>query len=71
LFRFKNKWELAFKHAMQVKFLTAILNKTKRHRIRNINIRLELGVDEMKNDIQKSSFKIVWTRDADERREDT
>ena len=37
-----------------MKFLRAILNKTKRDRIRNINIRLELGVDEIKNDIQKT-----------------
>jgi hypothetical protein len=30
-------------------FLRGILNKTKKVRIRNINIRLELGVDEIKN----------------------
>jgi len=37
--------------AMKMKFLRAILNKRKKDRIRNTNIRLELGVDEIKNDI--------------------
>ena len=52
---------------MEIKFLTAILNKTK-DRITNTNIRLALGVDEIRNDIQK---KKVWMCDMDKRREDT
>ena len=35
--------------------------------VKNINIRLELGVDEVKNYIQKIHIKMVWTCDADER----
>ena len=39
--------------AIGMKFLRAILNKAK-DRIRDTNIRLKLGVEEIKNDIQKS-----------------
>jgi hypothetical protein len=39
-----------------MKSLRAILNKTK-DRIKNANIRLELGVDEIKNDIQMSRLR--------------
>ena len=53
---------------MEMKFLRAILNKTKKNRIRNINIRLELGMDEIKNDIQK--IRLSWFGHADERRDD-
>jgi hypothetical protein len=42
---------------MQMKFLTAILNKMKEDKIRNTDIRLELGVDEVKNDNQKSRLR--------------
>ena len=42
--------------AMEMKFFREILNKTK-DVIRNTNIRLELGVDEMKNDNQKSRLR--------------
>ena len=35
--------------AMEMKLLRAILNKTKKDRIRNTNIGLELGMDEIKN----------------------
>ena len=42
---------------MEMKFLGVILNKTKEDRIRNTDIRLELGVDERKNYIQK---KLRW-----------
>ena len=52
---------------MEIKFLREILNKTK-DRIINTNIRLELGVDEIKITFQ---IKIVWTYDTDERRDDT
>ena len=45
---------------LEMKFLRAILNKTKKDRIRNINKRLELGVDETKNDIQKSRLRCFW-----------
>ena len=38
-------------------FLRAILNKTKEDKIRDTDIRLELGVDEIKNNIQKSGLK--------------
>jgi hypothetical protein len=34
-----------------------ILNKTKEDRVRDILTRLELGVDEIKNDIQKSRLR--------------
>ena len=39
--------------AMGKNFFRAIWNKTKNDRIRNTNIRLELGVDQIKNDIQR------------------
>jgi hypothetical protein len=39
---------------MEVTFLRAILNKTKKVRILNTGISLEPGVDEIKNDIQMS-----------------
>jgi hypothetical protein len=42
---------------MQMTFLRAILNKTK-DMIINTNIRLDLGVDEIKNNIQKSRYVI-------------
>jgi hypothetical protein len=41
---------------MEMKLFRVILNKTK-DRIRNNNIRLELGVDELKNGIQKSRLR--------------
>jgi len=37
-----------------MKFLRAILNKTKKDRIRNINIKLELGVDEIQMTLQRA-----------------
>jgi hypothetical protein len=37
---------------MEIKFLRAILNKAKKYRIRYTNIRLEIGVDEIKTYIQ-------------------
>ena len=52
-------------------FLRVILNKIKKDRIRNTNMRLELVVDEIKNDIQKSIINMAWTCDAYDRREDT
>ena len=56
--------------AMEKKLLTAILKETKKGRIRNINIRLELGVDERKNDTQKSRLR--WFGHVMQiRREDT
>ena len=33
---------------MEMKFFMTILNKTKKDRIKNTNIRLQLGVDEIK-----------------------
>ena len=42
---------------MGMKLLRAIINKTKKHMIRNTNIRSELGVDKIKNGIQKSKLK--------------
>ena len=47
---------------MEVKFLRTILNKTNKDRIIYTNIRLELGVNEIKKDIQKSRLK--WFRHA-------
>jgi hypothetical protein len=41
---------------MEITFLRAILN-LKKERIRNTNIRLELGVHEIKNDIQMSRLR--------------
>ena len=41
---------------MKIKFLGVILNKTK-DRIRNTNIGLELGVDEIKGNFQKSRLR--------------
>ena len=43
--------------AMEKKFLRAILSKTTKDRIRNINIKLELRVDEIKNDTQKRRLR--------------
>ena len=43
---------------MEVTFLRAILNKTKKVRILNTGISLEPGVDEIKNDIQMS--RLWW-----------
>jgi hypothetical protein len=40
--------------AMEMKFLRAILNKTKKDWIRNTNIRLELGVDEIKMSLKRA-----------------
>ena len=54
---------------MDMKFFRAILNKTK-NRIKNVNIRLELGVDEIKKWHSKEQIKMVWTCDTGERRED-
>ena len=52
---------------MEMKFLRVILNKTNKDRIRNTNIRLELGVDEINNDIEKSRLRwfgqVMWMRD--------
>ena len=39
--------------AMKISFFRAILNKIKNDRITNTNIRLELGVDEIKMTILK------------------
>ena len=44
------------KSRYQYSFLRAIINKIK-VRIRNTNIRLEVGVDEIKNDIQKRRLR--------------
>ena len=53
--------------AMEMKFLRVILNKTGKDRIRSINIGLELGVDKIKNDIQKSRLTwfvhVMWMED--------
>ena len=49
-----NKREDSNIQAMEMKFLRAILNRTKKEKIRNANIRLELDVDEIKNGIQKN-----------------
>jgi hypothetical protein len=39
---------------MEIKLLRTDLNKTKKHRMKDTNIILELGEDETKNGIQKS-----------------
>ena len=54
--------------AMEMKFLRAISNKTKKGRIRNASIRLELEVDKIKKDIQKS--RLGWFEPAMWIRED-
>ena len=54
---------------MKIQFLRAILNKTKNDRIRNSNIRLKLGMDEIKNDIQKC--RLTWFEHVMQRRKDT
>ena len=50
----------------KLNFLRAILNKTKKNRIRSTNIILQLGVDEIKKDIQKSRLRwfghVMWMR---------
>ena len=53
-----------------MKFLRAIL-KSNKDRITNTNIRLELGVDEMNNGIQKIRLRLYWAYYADGRGEDT
>ena len=47
--------------AMEMKFLRAILNKTNKDKIKNTNIRLELGVNEIKKD-KKSRLR--WFGDV-------
>ena len=42
---------------MKMKFLRTILNKAKKDRKRNNNIKSELGVDQIENDIQKSRLR--------------
>ena len=42
---------------MEIKILRAILNKTKKGRVRRTNIRLKLEVYEINNDIQKSMLR--------------
>ena len=54
---------------MKMKFFRTILNKTEEDRITNTNIRLELGMDETENNIQKSW--LTWIRHADKKRENT
>ena len=39
---------------MKIKFLRAILNEAREDRIRNTNIRLELGVDEIKMTLKRA-----------------
>ena len=49
---------------MENTFLRAMLNKTKKIRIRNTNLRLEIGLDETKNEIQKSRLRhLLRTRE--------
>ena len=55
---------------MEIKFLRVTLNTTKKDKVINIVIRLELGVDERKNDTQKSRLR--WFGHVMQiRREDT
>ena len=54
---------------MKLKFFIVILNTTKKDRIRNANVKLELGLDEIKKLIEK--IKLVWTCNKDERKNDT
>ena len=42
---------------MEIKFFSSIINKTKKDRVKNTNIRLDLGADEIKNGIFKSSLR--------------
>ena len=51
------KGEDSIIQAVEMKFLGVILNKTKEDRIRETNIKLELGVNEIKNYIQKSRLR--------------
>ena len=51
---------------MEMKFFRAILNKTKKDKIESTNVRLEVWVDEIKNDIQNNS-NMLWTCDSDEK----
>ena len=53
---------------MEMKFLTAILKNTNNDRIRNTNIRLELGMGEIKNAFQRSRLR--WFGHVMERREE-
>ena len=48
---------------MEMEFLKPVLNKTKMDRIRNTKVRLELGVDEIKNDIQKADLDMMQMRE--------
>jgi hypothetical protein len=56
---------------MEMKFLREIIGKTRRDRIRNDDIREQLKVDNIKTDIEKEQTKVVWSRHAHGRREDT
>ena len=53
---------------VELKFSRVILNKTKKNRIRNTNLRFELRVDEIKNDIKKSRLSwfghVIWMREG-------
>ena len=42
---------------MEIKFLRVTLNTTKKDKVINIVIRLELGVDEITNGIQESRLR--------------
>ena len=42
---------------MEIKLLRAILKKTNKNSVRNTDIKSEVGVDQIKNDIQKSRLR--------------
>ena len=50
--------------AVEMKFLRGVLNETEEGRMRNTNIAVELGVDEINDDIQKSRLRwfehVMW-----------
>ena len=53
--------------AMEMKFLTVMLNITKKDRIRNTNIWSVLRVGNLKKLHSKQHTKMVWTCDTEER----
>ena len=55
---------------MKMKLFRAILNKTKKVRIRNTTIASELRWVKQENHIKRGD-KLVWTCDAGQGREDT